>query len=148
MKRLFAALPLRVTDTEIACNDGVTFPRKGHAWGLVHHNPEASDRLIFWMGSDVDAAYAGGSVIPAIHGAGLHVADLIVADPVKRTVVATQRTQSTLPACPLCAQPMSLRTAQWDETRYAVSRLHRVSRLQRHTPPRIFRLISSRVVLV
>jgi hypothetical protein len=90
VKRLSAALPLRITDTEIVCSDGVTFPRKGNAWGLVHHNPEAPDRLIFWVGSDVDAAYAAGSVIPAIHGSGLHVADLIVADPVKRTVVATR----------------------------------------------------------
>jgi hypothetical protein len=89
VKRLSAALPLRITDTEIVCSDGVTFPRKGNAWSLVHHNPEAPDRLIFWVGSDVDAAYAVGSVIPALHG-GLHVADLIVADPVKRTVVATR----------------------------------------------------------
>lgn len=90
VRRLSTALPLRITDTEIVCSDGVTFPRKGHAWGLVHHNPEAPDRLIFWVGSDVDAAYAAGSVIPALHGTGLHAADLIVADPVKRTVVATR----------------------------------------------------------
>lgn len=89
-KRLSAALPLRVTATEIVCSDGVTFPRKGNAWGLVHHNPEAPDRLVFWVGSDVAAAYTAGSVIPAVHGAGLHAADLIVADPVKRTVVATR----------------------------------------------------------
>lgn len=90
VKRLSAALPVRITDTEIVCNDGVTFPRKGRAWGLVHHNPEASDRLIFWVGSDVGAAYAAGSVISVIHGTGLHTADLIVADPVKRSVVATR----------------------------------------------------------
>jgi len=90
VRRLSAALPLRVTDTEIVCNDGVTFPRRGNAWGLVHLNPESPDRLIFWVGSDSAAAYAAGSVIPAIHGAGLHAADLIVADPVKRSVVATR----------------------------------------------------------
>ena len=90
VQRLAADLPLQITDTEIACSDGVTFPRKGHAWGLVYQNPEAPDRLIFWVGSDVDAAYAAGSVIPALHGAGLHAADLIIADPVKRTVVATR----------------------------------------------------------
>jgi len=90
VKRLSASLPLRVTATDIACSDGVTIPRKGYAWGLVHANPEAPDRLIFWVGSDTEAAYAAGSVIPALHGAGLHAADLIVADPVKRTVVATR----------------------------------------------------------
>lgn len=90
VKRLSAALPVRVTDTEIVCNDSVAFPRKGHAWGLVHLNPETSDRLIFWVGSDVDAAYAAGSVISVIHGTGLHTADLIVADPVRRSVVATR----------------------------------------------------------
>jgi hypothetical protein len=90
VKRFSAALPLRITDTEIVCSDGVTFPRKGNAWGLAHLNPEAPDRLIFWVGSDAEAAYAGDAMIPAIHGAGLHAADLIVADPVKRTVVATR----------------------------------------------------------
>lgn len=91
VKRLSAAWPVRITDTAITCSDGVTFPRQGHAWGLVHLNPEAPDRLVFWVGSDVAAAYAAGSVIPALHGAGLHAADLIVADPVKRCVVATRR---------------------------------------------------------
>lgn len=90
VQRLAATLPLRITDTAIVCSDGVTFPREGHAWGLVYQNPEALDRLIFWMGSDVDTAYAAGSVIPAIHGAGVHAADLIVADPVQRTIVATR----------------------------------------------------------
>jgi len=90
VKRLASAWPVRITDTEIACDDGVTFSRKGRAWGLVHLNPEAPDRLIFWVGSDVNAAYAAGSVIPVIHGTGLHAADLIVADPVKRSVVATR----------------------------------------------------------
>lgn len=90
VKRLSAVLPLQITDTAIVCSDGVTFPRRGNAWGLVHHNPEAPERLIFWVGADVDAAYAAGSVIPALHGSGLHAADLIVANPVKRTVVATR----------------------------------------------------------
>ncbi len=90
VQRLSAALPLRVTDTDIACSDGATWPRQGKAWGLVHRNPEAADRMIFWVGSDVDAAYAAGAMIPALHGAGLHAADLIVADPVKRTIVATR----------------------------------------------------------
>lgn len=90
VQRLSAALPVRLTNDGIVCSDGVTFPRRGNAWGLVHHNPESPERLIFWVGSDVASAYAAGSVIAAIHGTGLHAADLIVADPVKRTVVGTR----------------------------------------------------------
>ncbi len=90
VERLSAGFPLRVTATEIVCSDGASFPRAGNAWGLVHLNPEAPDRLVFWVGSDTPVAYAAGAVIPALHGSGFHAADLVIADPAKRTVIATR----------------------------------------------------------
>ncbi len=91
--RLADRLPVRFADGTINCSDGVSFPAAGNALGLVHYNPLAPGRLVFWVASDNPATYAANSAIPLLMAGGPAFAvgvDLIVARATGQTVVATR----------------------------------------------------------
>jgi hypothetical protein len=68
--RIADKLPVRLGEGAVTCSDGVIFPGKGLALGLVYFNPLAEDRLIFWVASNDPAAYAAGSAIPLVMAGG------------------------------------------------------------------------------
>jgi dienelactone hydrolase len=72
--RLAEALPVRFARGEVTCSDGVTFHGRELALGLVHFNPLAPERLIFWVASDTPATYAAGSLIPLLMAGGASLA--------------------------------------------------------------------------
>ncbi|HVU25939.1 MAG TPA: hypothetical protein VHE13_17540 [Opitutus sp.] len=96
VRRIAAQLPVKITDDEIVCSDGVTFPAASSALGLVYYNPLAPDRLIFWVASTDSQTYAAGSWIPQLMGGGDTIAptpyggDFVVADATKPTLVTAR----------------------------------------------------------
>lgn len=96
VERLASRLPVRLADGAITCSDGVNFPGGDYALGLVHYNPLAPDRLIFWVASEQLEAYRPGSVVPRLMEGGTFLAktpsaiDLVVADATKSTLVAAR----------------------------------------------------------
>jgi len=68
--RLVGQLPVRLADGSIACSDGFSVPSAHRSLGLVHYNPLAPDRLIFWVASDDPKAYAAGCWVPQLMGGG------------------------------------------------------------------------------
>jgi len=91
--RLADRLPVRFADGTIGCSDGVRFPSANNAFGLVHYNPLAPDRLVFWVASDNPATYAAASAIPLLMADARTNAvgvDLIVARATGQTLVATR----------------------------------------------------------
>jgi hypothetical protein len=79
--RIADALPVHLGDGGIACSDGARFPGSRLALGLVHFNPLAPGRLIFWVASDDPAAYGANSAIPlTMAGGGFHTANAFGAD--------------------------------------------------------------------
>jgi hypothetical protein len=61
-----ARLPVRYQDGEIVWSDGTHLSAQDRALGLVHYNPDAPSRLIFWVASNDAAAYAPGSLAPEL----------------------------------------------------------------------------------
>lgn len=96
VERLAAKLPVRFAGGAIACSDGVNFRGEHYALGLVHYNPLAPDRLIFWVASDDVAAYGPRCPIPQLIGGGAllnntpSATDLVIADLTHSTLVAAR----------------------------------------------------------
>ena len=94
--RIAEALPVRLDGAGVTCSDGTRFAGANLALGLVHYNPLAPGRLIFWMASDGTASYAAGSAIPrAMAGGGVQSvnafgADLLVMQAGSGTIVAAR----------------------------------------------------------
>lgn len=102
--RIAGRLPVRFTGDAVTCDDGERFTGTHLAMGLVHYNPLAPNRLIFWIASHDPATYAANSTIPAemggndvslgetdsTIGAGTCGADLIVRDATASTLVAAR----------------------------------------------------------
>jgi hypothetical protein len=93
VERLASQLPVQLKSGQLVCSDGFTVDAAGRAWGLVHFNPLAPTRLVFWVASTKTEAYAAGSFVPATMGGGQALAalplgaDLLVADVAHPTVV-------------------------------------------------------------
>jgi len=82
---LAARLPVRYEGDRITWNDGRELSSADRALGLVHYNPDAPSRLIFWVAAADPAAYAAGSLAAELLGAFPTGADAVVvrvSDPV------------------------------------------------------------------
>lgn len=94
--RLAAQLPVTFADGTIACRDGLTLPAAHRALGLVHYDPLAPDRLIFWVASDDPATYAANSPVARFMDNGGFSngtpfgADFVVTDAASFTLVAAR----------------------------------------------------------
>jgi hypothetical protein len=95
--RLAERLPVHLVNNAVICDDGVTFPGTHLALGLVHYNPLAPERLVFWVASHDPKTYAADSAIPAMLGGGCDIisggtcaADLLVMDATASTLVAAR----------------------------------------------------------
>jgi hypothetical protein len=101
--RVADALPAHLDSGGVTCSDGVRFAGGGLALGLVHYNPLAPGRLIFWVASEDPAAYTANSAIPMamagcgptmaggdIHTANAFCADLLVMPAGSATVIAAR----------------------------------------------------------
>lgn len=93
--RMADQLPVTVGGGAIACRDGVRFDGAHRVAGLVHFNPLAPTRLIFWVASEDPAAYRAGAG-PTVLTSGTSMAgalcggDLIITDATAPVLVATR----------------------------------------------------------
>ncbi|MBE2213982.1 MAG: hypothetical protein IAE82_08935 [Opitutaceae bacterium] len=100
VRRIAARLPVHLKNGRITCNDGLELPAAGRMLGLVHHNPEAPQRLVFWVAADSPDGYAPNATLPLLAAGVLthavsdtnffHAADLIVTSTTSRTLVAAR----------------------------------------------------------
>lgn len=95
VSRIAGRLPVQFAGGVITCSDGREFPGSHRALGLVHYNPLAPNRLVFWVASDNPATYAANSVIPffmsgALTTGGTCGADFLVMDATAPTLVAAR----------------------------------------------------------
>ncbi|MBK8477424.1 MAG: hypothetical protein IPL39_14320 [Opitutaceae bacterium] len=88
--QLAAGLPVRLTGDQLVCSDGFTLPAAASTVGLLHFNPLAPQRLIFWVASTEAAGYAAGATVPALASPLFIGADLLVTHATDRTLVATR----------------------------------------------------------
>ncbi len=68
--RMAGGLPVQFSGGVVTCDDGVVLKDGPLALGLVHFNPLAPQRLVFWVASDDAAAYRAGSLIPLVMSGG------------------------------------------------------------------------------
>ncbi|MGD0259711.1 MAG: hypothetical protein ABSD29_07775 [Verrucomicrobiota bacterium] len=74
--RLAGQLPVQWADGKISCSDGLKLGGTNQALGLVHYNPLAPQRLLYWVASDLAAFYQGARGDTIVTGADLLVFDL------------------------------------------------------------------------
>lgn len=83
-------LPVRFADGRIVCSDGVVFPAAERTLGLLHFNPLAPQRFVFWVASADPAGYAAGATVAEL-GSQLFIgADLLVTHATRGALVATR----------------------------------------------------------
>ncbi len=90
VSRIADRLPVRLAGGRIVCDDGVELPVASRTLGLVHFNPLAPQRLVFWVASTEPAGYAAGATVPALASPLFIGADLLVTHATERTLVATR----------------------------------------------------------
>jgi hypothetical protein len=76
--RMADRLPVRYEGEAIRLSDGTTLPAADTALGLVHYDPLAPSRLVFWVASPDAAAYRADALVPRALGRFPTGADLVV----------------------------------------------------------------------
>ena len=74
--RLASQLPVRWTGGKISCSDGLDLEGTNRVISLVHYNPNAPQRLIYWVASEATSGYAGHTNVAFETGADLVVTDV------------------------------------------------------------------------
>jgi hypothetical protein len=88
--RLADRLPVRFAGGKISCNDGLEVEAGGRMLGLVHYNPLAPQRLLFWVACDAASAYTPRNPVVQLGARRFIGADLIVMDATQPTLVLTR----------------------------------------------------------
>jgi hypothetical protein len=91
---LAARLPATYGDSTIEWSDGTHISADDRALGLVHYNPDAPSRLIFWVASDNPAAYAASSLAPELLADLRSGADAVVVQVSEPALVESRRFDS------------------------------------------------------
>jgi predicted esterase len=82
-------LPVRFSSEHIEFDDGLRVPSTGATLRLVHRNPAAPDRLLYWVASDEARAYGPSGPLLQYLGLSPHAADaLVTVDAEARLVLA------------------------------------------------------------
>ncbi|MFT3829929.1 MAG: hypothetical protein QM691_09525 [Opitutaceae bacterium] len=88
--RIADRLPVRIAGDAIVCSDGVTLPAAQRTLGLLHFNPLAPERLIFWVAATEAAGYRADATVPALCSPLFIGADLLVTHSTGLQLVATR----------------------------------------------------------
>ena len=83
-------LPVRLAGEKIVCSDGLTLPASHSTLGLLHFNPLAPQRLVFWVASTEAAGYRADATVPALASPLFIGADLLVTHSTEQQLVATR----------------------------------------------------------
>ena len=88
--RMADRLPVRFADGRIAASDGFSLPAAQRTLGLLHFNPLAPERLVFWIASSEPAGYSAEATVPALCSPLFIGADLLVTHATERQLVASR----------------------------------------------------------
>jgi hypothetical protein len=88
--QLAYALPLQLAQGQITCSDGTAFVGTHRVLGLVHYNPLAAQRLIFWVAAEDPAGYGLENSIVQNAARRFIGADLLIMDAVQPLLVASR----------------------------------------------------------
>jgi hypothetical protein len=88
--RIAERLPVRLEAEKIICSDGLTLPASHSTLGLLHFNPLAPQRLVFWVASTEAAGYRADATVPALSSPLFIGADLLVTHSTEQRLVATR----------------------------------------------------------
>jgi len=88
--RMADRLPVRLADGRIVASDGFSLPAAQRTLGLLHFNPLAPTRLVFWVASSEPAGYSAEAAVPALCSPLFIGADLLVTHATERQLVATR----------------------------------------------------------
>jgi hypothetical protein len=88
--RIAERLPVRMSGDEIICSDGLALPASHGTLGLLHFNPLAPQRLVFWVASTEAAGYRAGAMVPALASPLFIGADMLVTHSTERQLIATR----------------------------------------------------------
>jgi hypothetical protein len=83
-------LPVRLAAEKIVCSDGLTLPASHSTLGLLHFNPLAPERLVFWVASTEAAGYRADATVTALSSPLFIGADLLVTHSTEQQLVATR----------------------------------------------------------
>ena len=97
--RIHDQLPVKIEDERIRTNDGFSWDYAGRGFGLLHANPLASGRLIYWVAAQDAAFYRAGKIAPLqtmmdYQGSIEAPADFMIMDTEQRTLIAARRFNS------------------------------------------------------
>ncbi len=65
IQRIQKQLPIQLNGTHVRSNDGHAWSFDGAIFGLLHYNPLAPHRLIYWVAADETEDYGPGTMSPA-----------------------------------------------------------------------------------
>jgi dienelactone hydrolase len=88
--RMAERLPVRLERDELRFSDGAREPASDSAVGLVHFNPLAPARLVFWVASNDPAYYRADALVPQVLGTFPTGADLVVSRVSEPSIVAAR----------------------------------------------------------
>jgi hypothetical protein len=80
VSRIASKLPVTLAGQRVSFSDGESFAAEGGAMGLVHYNPLAPSRLIFWVASEAPEAYGPNAYVPLLSAGSFFVANAFGAD--------------------------------------------------------------------
>jgi hypothetical protein len=90
VSKLADRLPVRYEAGEARFNDGTKQAAEDSAIGLVHYNPLAPSRLIFWVASDAAAAYGADALVTRALGSAPTGADFAMSRVSQPTLLMTR----------------------------------------------------------
>jgi hypothetical protein len=89
--RLASQLPLRFEGGKVLCGDGQGFAAQPRGMlGLVHFNPLAPQRLLFWVAASNPEDYAADALVPELGSQFFIGADLLWVDASQRRLIASR----------------------------------------------------------
>jgi len=99
IKRLQKHLPVTLKETHIYSNDGESWPFEGAIFGLLHYNPLARQRLLYWVAADKIEDYAANTLgtvqsLMDIHACVTAAPDFLVLAESQTQVLAARRFDS------------------------------------------------------
>ena len=92
--KLADRLPVQLKDGKVVSNDGNSWSLQDRAIGLLYYNPDAPQRLIYWVGSDTPDFYKAGAFLMEKQSWTIAPPDFILTGATGPTDVASRRFDS------------------------------------------------------
>jgi poly(3-hydroxybutyrate) depolymerase len=116
VRRLADRLPVRVSKDRIEFDDGLTIPTGRNTLRLVHYNPLAPQRLLYWVAASHVDAYASHWALLDLLGVNPDASDALVSDDAHATLLLGRSFDSRWHWLPRTGSPVIEADASWQGT--------------------------------